>query len=59
MSVQISGSHEIARKVLASEYDLGLVGAVWNERGSTGPSCSPTPWCSWPGPTTRLPVAGR
>ena len=33
VSVRISGSHEIARKVLAGEYDLGLVGAVWNERG--------------------------
>ena len=33
VSVRISGSHEIARKVLAGEYDLGLVGAMWNERG--------------------------
>lgn len=33
VAVQISASHDIARKVLAGEYDLGLVGAVWNERG--------------------------
>ena len=33
ITVQISGSQDISRKVLAGEYDLGLVGAIWNERG--------------------------
>ena len=32
-TVHISGSHTIAKRVLDGEYDLGLVGAVWNERG--------------------------
>ena len=32
-TVQISGSRTIAKKVLDGEYDLGLVGAIWNERG--------------------------
>lgn len=31
--VYISGSRAIAKKVLDGEYDLGLVGAIWNERG--------------------------
>ena len=31
--VQISGSRAIAQKVLAGEHDLGLVGAIWNEKG--------------------------
>ena len=31
--VHISGSRAIAKKVLDGEYDLGLVGAIWNERG--------------------------
>lgn len=32
-SVSISGSRDIARKVLEGEFDLGIIGAVWNERG--------------------------
>ena len=32
-SVHISGSRTVAQKVLDGEYDLGLVGAIWNERG--------------------------
>lgn len=32
-TVQISGSRVVAQKVLDGEYDLGLVGAIWNERG--------------------------
>jgi DNA-binding transcriptional LysR family regulator len=31
--VHISGSRAIARKVMDGEYDLGLVGAIWNEKG--------------------------
>ncbi|MDR2549965.1 MAG: LysR family transcriptional regulator [Desulfobulbus sp.] len=31
--VRISGSRTVAQKVLDGEYDLGLVGAMWNERG--------------------------
>lgn len=32
-SVNISGSRNIARKVIEGEFDLGIIGAVWNERG--------------------------
>lgn len=32
-TVQISGSRLVAKKILDGEYDLGLVGAIWNERG--------------------------
>lgn len=32
-SVSISGSRDIARKVIEGEFDLGIIGAVWNERG--------------------------
>ena len=32
-TVQINGSRLVAKKILDGEYDLGLVGAVWNERG--------------------------
>ncbi len=31
--VHINGSQTIAKKVLEGEYDLGLVGAIWNEKG--------------------------
>ena len=31
--VQISGSRVIAAKIMEGEVDLGLVGAIWNERG--------------------------
>lgn len=31
--VQISGSRGIAAKIMEGEVDLGLVGAIWNERG--------------------------
>jgi DNA-binding transcriptional LysR family regulator len=31
--VHIGGSQIIAKKVLDGEFDLGLVGALWNERG--------------------------
>ena len=31
--VHISGSRAIAKKVMDGEYDLGLVGAIWNEKG--------------------------
>jgi len=31
--VHVSGSRAIARKVMDGEYDLGLVGAIWNEKG--------------------------
>lgn len=31
--VHINGSQVIAKKVLEGEYDLGLVGAIWNEKG--------------------------
>lgn len=31
--VPISSSRAIAAKVIDSEFDLGLVGAIWNERG--------------------------
>lgn len=31
--VHVSGSRAIAKKVLDGEYDLGLVGGIWNERG--------------------------
>ncbi|WP_028319550.1 selenium metabolism-associated LysR family transcriptional regulator [Desulfobulbus elongatus] len=33
MITHISGSRRIAEKVLDGEYDLGLVGAMWKERG--------------------------
>lgn len=33
VSVSISGSRTIARKVIEGEFDLGVIGAVWNERG--------------------------
>lgn len=32
-AVHVSGSRAIARKVMDGEYDLGLVGAIWNEKG--------------------------
>jgi DNA-binding transcriptional LysR family regulator len=32
-TVQISGSRTVAKKILDGECDLGLVGAIWNERG--------------------------
>ncbi|WP_448873651.1 selenium metabolism-associated LysR family transcriptional regulator [Desulfobulbus propionicus] len=31
--VHISGSRIVAQKVLAGEYDFGLAGAIWKERG--------------------------
>jgi len=31
--VHIHGSQAIAKKVLDGEYDLGLIGAIWNEKG--------------------------
>lgn len=51
--VHISGSRTIAKNILDGEYDIGVVGALWNERGlewqplfadtlvmATHPSCS-------------------
>ena len=32
-TVLVNGSRIIARKVLDGEYDIGLAGAIWNERG--------------------------